>query len=150
MALAMQLAKLLTEIAVDLFDSNCETLMADIENKNHTALHNKTQRFVFDAIRICRYEEDPHFLRNYNMSVLIEILPLAALYTCSSVLGPKIAYFLSQLNDLKSKPGFNFAEWLKIDMLQVYRVAPLVFNSPDDINYHHTSPHKSGMSLYPY
>ena len=150
MALAMQVAKLLTEIAVDLFDSNHERPVTNIKDKNYIALHNKSQRSVFGEIRVCRYDKDPQYLRNSNMASLIEILPLAAMYNCSSVLGPKIAYFLAQLNSLKSKPGFIFAEWLNIDMLQIYQIAPLIFISPDDINYHYTSPHSSGGSLYPY
>ena len=128
MALAMQVAKLLTEIAVDLFDSNHERPVTNIKDKNYIALHNKSQRSVFGEIRVCRYDKDPQYLRNSNMASLIEILPLAALYNCSSMIGLKIAYFLSQLNDLKSKHGFNFAEWLNIDMLQVYHFDPVVFN----------------------
>jgi len=128
MALAMEVAKLLTEIAVDLFDSDHERPVTNIEVKSHIALHSKSRRTIFDVFYIYKYEGDPSCLCHYNMASLIEILPLAALYNCSPMIGLKIAYFLSQLNDLKSKPGFNFAEWLNIDMLQVYQFSPVVFN----------------------
>jgi len=128
MALAMEVATLLTEIAVDLFDSDYENPVTNIEDKRLIALHIQARRTIFDVCCIYKDENDPLFLHNYNMASLIEILPLAALYNCSSMIGLKIAYFLSQLNDLKSKPGFNFAEWLNIDMLQVYHFDPVVFN----------------------
>jgi len=125
---AMDIAKLLTEIAVGLSECDYGDFTEKTMTRDHIRLHKRAQNLIFDSIRICRFENNPVYLRHYNMAALIEILPLAALYDCSSMLGIKIAYFLSQLTDLKSKPDFKFAEWLKIDMLKVYQFAPLIFD----------------------
>jgi len=130
---AMQLAKLLTEIVVQLFLCDHLNPVPDIKSKKHI-----DARFVFDAIRICRDsydEEDALFLRYYKMAVLIELLPLAALYNCNAVLGPKIGLFLAELSAQKARSDFDFSEWLDISMLEVYRNAPEVFKSDDDIEY---------------
>jgi len=127
---AMRLAKLLTEIVVELFLCDHLKPVPNIKSKKHI-----DAQFVFDAIRICRDDEDALFLRHYKMAVLIELLPLAALYNCNAVLGPKIGLFLAELSAQKARPDFDFSEWLDISMLEVYRNAPEVFKSDDDIEY---------------
>jgi len=127
---AMQNAKLLTEIVVELFCCNYNNPVTSIKTKEH-----KHARSVFEAIRMCRHEGGILQLRHYTMAVLIELLPLAALYNCNAVLGPKIGLFLAELSAQKARPDFDFSEWLDITMIQVYRNAPEVFKSDDDIEY---------------
>ena len=127
---AMQNAKLLTEIVVELF--LCHQVNPVTNNKMKEPKH---ARSVFEAIRICQQDGDARFLRPYTMAVLIELLPLAAFYNCNAVVGPKIGLFLAELSAQKARPDFDFSEWLDISMLEVYRNAPEVFKSDDDIEY---------------
>lgn len=126
----MQTAKLLTEIVLEIFSCEHANPVPSKQRNEH-----KSTRFVFDAIRICQDEGDARYLRHYKMGVLLQLLPLAALYNCGPVLGAKTGLFLAELSALKARSNFSFTEWLDINMLQVHHNAPDIFKSAYDDEY---------------
>ena len=95
----------------------------DLPKRSTDTVHVRAAKGVFDVIRIAIMEEGPKHWVYYDMSHLIDLLPLYAIYHITPIVAIRIGGFLAELAILRDDVSFNFNAWSKKNMLEIYNAS---------------------------
>jgi len=118
-----ELAELLVKITLSLYELREPCDVSDLLKRSTDTVHVRAAKGVFDAIRIAIMEEGPEFWVYYDMSHLLDMLPLYAIYHITPIVAIRIGGFLAELAVLRDDVSFNFNAWSRKNMLEIYNAS---------------------------